>query len=79
MDAFRAGEVAEHLGEFRIVVGLHLIGQHLVAVDRVDLDLIGDRQQIVEVRYLGRCRLLAHCSKSFSSSARSKPLSPAAG
>ena len=49
VDAFGAGEIAEDLDQFRIVVRLHLVGQQFVAVDRVDLDLIGDRQQIVEV------------------------------
>ncbi len=79
MDAFGAGEIPEDLDQFRIVVGLHLIGQQFVAVDRVNLDLIGDRQQVVEVGDLWVVRSFAHSSKSFSSSDRSILVGATAG
>ncbi len=79
MDAFGAGEIAENLDQFRIVVGFHLVGQQLVAVDRVDLDLVGDRQQIVEIGDFRGARNFAHSSKSFSSSDKSILVAPAAG
>ena len=79
MDAFGAGQVAEHLDQFGIVVGFHLVGQQIVALDRVDLDLIGDCEQIVEVGDLRIVRCLAHSSKSFSNSDKSTSLLPTAG
>ena len=54
VDALGAGQIAKDLDQFRIVVGFHLVGQQLVAIDRVDLDLIGDGQEIVEVGDLRR-------------------------
>ena len=74
-----AGEIAEDLHQLRIVVRLHLVGQELVAVDRVDLDLIGDGQEIVEIGDFRGARGLAHSSKSFSSSDKSTLVAPAAG
>ena len=47
MNAFGAGQIAEDLHQLRVIVGFHLIGQHIVALDRVDLDLIGDGQQVI--------------------------------
>jgi hypothetical protein len=44
MNAFCSGQIAEDLDQLRIIVGFHLIGQNIVAVDRIDLDLIGNGQ-----------------------------------
>ena len=79
MDAFRAGQIAKHFHQFWIVVGFHLVSQQIVAFDRIDLDLIGDRQQVVKVGDFRTARCFAHSSKSFSSSDKSTLVAPTAG
>ncbi len=71
VNTFRTSEITEDLYQLRIVVSFHLIGQQIVAVNRVNFDLIGDCQQIIEVGDFRTVRRLAHSSKSFSSSDRS--------
>ena len=78
MDTFRACQIAKHFDQFGIIVGFHLISQQIVAFDRIDLDLIGDRQQIVEAGDLWIARYCAHSSKSFSSSDKSTLVAPTA-
>ena len=39
-----ARQVAKHRDQLRIVVGLHLVGEQIVALHRVGLDLVGDRE-----------------------------------
>src|SRR3974390_1992177 len=79
VNAFSAGKVAEDLYQLRGVVGLHLVGQQVVAGDWGDLDRVGDRQEIVQVGNFRSRGCLAHSSKSFSSCDRSVCVPPSAG
>ena len=63
VDALGAGQIAKHdLDQLGIVVGFHLVGEQLVALDRVGLDLVGDREQIGEVCDFRPVARLRSCS-----------------
>ena len=49
MLALMVGELAEQLLELGIVVLLHLIGEHPVALHGLDLDLIGVGEKIADI------------------------------
>ncbi len=68
MDALGAGDLAKDLHQLRVVMCFHLIGQQVVAFDRIDFDLVCYRKQIVETCNSGT---FAHNSKPFSKSAQS--------
>jgi hypothetical protein len=49
MNALRAREIAKHECELGIVERLHLVGEQTIALDRIGLDLPGDREQVGEI------------------------------